>query len=82
MHVSATVLDGPMKGQEIGIRYWILDGGVLLKADGKYQAGKKLKVSLIPWSDAVAKDGKLGQHQVFDTLEQDLLVPIFWAAGL
>ena len=27
MHVSAKVLDGPMKGKEIGIRYWILNGG-------------------------------------------------------
>ena len=53
MHVSAKVLDGPMKGQEIGIRYWILNGGAWTKADGKYQAGKQFKVSLIPWSDAV-----------------------------
>ena len=82
MHVSAKVLDGPLKGQEIGIRYWILNDGAWTKADGKYKAGKKLKVSLIPWSDATAKDRKLGQHQVFDTLDQDLTVPIYWAEGL
>ena len=82
MHVAAKVLDGPMKGQEIGIRYWILNGGAWTKADGKYKAGKKLKVSLIPGATPLARTRVSAQHQVFDTVEQDLMVPIYWAGDL
>ena len=81
MHVAAKVQDGPLKGQEIGVRYWILKGGEWTKANGKYKKGQKVKVKLVPWMDAI-KDKTLGQHQIFDTTDQDLTTPFYWAGDL
>jgi len=78
MHVAAVVQDGPMKGKEIGLRYWILHDGAWTKADGKVKPGTTLKLGLQSWDKVIEKDGKLSQHQTFNDTEQDFLVPIYW----
>ena len=79
IHLAATVQDGPLKGQTIGLRYWILQNGEWTKANAALKVGIKRKVKLTPWMDAIKKDGSLAQHQVFDTTDLDLTVPVYWA---
>ena len=81
MHVAAQVTKGPMKGKEIGLRYWILNDGKWTKADKQVKVGQTLNLKLIPFTQATSKEKGLGQHQVFDDTEQDLTVPIYWATG-
>lgn len=78
IHTSATVAEGPHKGKEIGLRYWILHGGAWTSADKKIKKGQTLKLTLEEWSETIKKDGKLAQHQIFNTTDQDLMVPIYW----
>ena len=82
IHLAITVNDGPLKGQEIGLRTWILRGGSWTKTDGSIKVGQKMRLTMTPWSDAIKSDRKLGQHQVFDTVEQDLLVPVYWISKM
>ena len=81
MHVAAEVTDGPMKGTEIGIRYWILKDGVWTKANKAVKVGQRLKLDMTIWEKVIAKDGALAQHQIFNDTDQDLLIPIYWVTG-
>ena len=78
MHVAAEVVSGPLKGQEIGLRYWILHDGAWTGADGKVRVNQRIRLTAIPFTEATSADRALGQHQVFDDTEQDLTVPIYW----
>lgn len=78
MHVAAQVTSGPLRGKEIGLRYWILKEGAWTKANRKVRVGQTLKLTLIPFGEATTKDRKLGQHQVFDDTNQDLMIPVYW----
>ncbi|GEM_PF-850234 len=80
MHVAAEIADGPHKGKEIGLRYWILHGGQWTKALS-VKPGTLAKVELTNWDQVIKQDRKLAQHQIFNETDQDFLVPIFWASG-
>ncbi len=79
LHVAAQVTKGPLKGKTIGLRYWILYQGEWTKADLRIRKGQTFSLKLVPWGQVIKKDRNLGQHQVFDTVEQELTVPIYWA---
>ena len=81
MHVAAVATDGPLKDQELGLRYWILHQGAWTKADGMIQVGDTVTLTLTPWQSAIQSDRKLNQHLTFDTVEQEFTVPVFWVSG-
>ncbi len=78
MHVSAEILEGPFKGREIGLRYWVLHGGRWTQAV-RAKAGLEVPVGLTNWDQVIKQDRSLAQHQIFNDTEQDFLVPVFWA---
>ena len=80
MHVSAEVLEGPYKGREIGLRYWILHGGSWTDAL-RAKPGLEIEVGMSNWDQVIKKDRSLAQHQIFNDTEQDFLIPVFWATG-
>ena len=78
MHIAVKVLDGPLKGKEVGIRYWILNKGSWTKADKQVKPKQTLKLKLQNWHDVIKKDGKLRQHQTFGDDLQPVGTPILW----
>ncbi len=80
MHVSATIMDGPLKGRVIGLRYWILHDGRWTQADRSIRKGMTMKLTILPWQEAITANRSLAQHQIFDSTDQDLMVPVFWAS--
>jgi hypothetical protein len=81
MHVAAVVKTGPLKGKEIGLRYWILHGGSWTKADQVLKVGNDITIEATEWDQVIASDATLSQHQIFNDTEQDFLVPIYWVTG-
>jgi len=86
-HHAAKVVDGPetMIGKEIGIRFKCLHKGAWVKpAIEKPEVGKKFNVRiwyLHEWKKkAGPSTGSILQQEVFDTVNQDLLVPTFMMA--
>jgi len=78
LHASAQIVDGPMKGQEIGVRYWAMKDGALVKHIDKLKVGHSFPVALNIWEDTVQQDPSLARHMVYDDVEQDLTVPVYW----
>jgi len=78
LHASALVMDGPMKGSEIGVRYWAMKDGALVKHIDKLRVGHTFPVALNAWEKTVASDPGLARHMVYDDIEQDLTVPVYW----
>jgi hypothetical protein len=80
MHVAGVIENGPLKGREIGLRYWILYKGAWTKADKALRIGQTINLTLTHWDTVTAADGSLAQHQIFDDTEQDFDVPIYWVS--
>ena len=80
-HAAARAIDGPLAGQEIGIRYPALNRYLTRKKPGEWHPSRdlhgvgKFKLRLLTWSQTTAN---IKQAEVFDDTEQDLLVPIFF----
>ena len=70
-HNSAEIIDGPFKGQVIGVRYWTMHNGQNIAASAQVKAGDQMTVTLQPWSETIAAQPALGQHMVFDDVQQD-----------
>ena len=80
-HAAVQAIDGPLAGQELGIRYTALNRFLKRKHPGKWHesrdihaVGKTMKLRLLTWSGV---NPQLRQAEVFDDTDQDLLVPIF-----
>ena len=86
-HAAAKVLDGPLAGREIGIRYTALTKKGWSGAHKVHAVGKQMKLRLHYW-DSMMKEGRgsvrgRNEMEVFDDTNQDLLIPIFWVdAGI
>jgi len=80
MHVSAEILEGPFKGREIGLRYWVLHGGSWTKAVSA-KTGLEVPVRMRNWDEVIKRERGLAQHQIFNDTDQDFLIPIYWATG-
>jgi hypothetical protein len=78
MHNSAVIVGGPRDGEEIGVRYWAMRDGHAIRTAGRVRPGHTFVATLQPWRDAIRANGKLAQHMVFDDVEQDLLIPVYW----
>jgi hypothetical protein len=78
LHASAVVMSEPGKGTEIGLRYWAMKDGVLVKHIDKLRVGHTFQVSLEPWEKTIERQPGLARHMVYDDVEQDLTVPVFW----
>ena len=78
-HAAATMLDGPLAGKEIGLRYTALTKRGWTGAYKVHEVGKEMKLRLWHWDTSVKTANRSkSQWQVFDDTDQDLLVPIFW----
>ncbi len=82
---AAKIVDGPetMIGKEISLRLKILHKGKWEQAAvDKPQVGKQFKVRLWPEEAALKRNAgrvkKFKTMELFDTVEQDLLIPIFY----
>jgi len=86
-HHAAKVVDGPesMIGKEIGLRFKCLHKGKWVRsAIEKPEVGKQFNVRIWYLPEWTKKAGpstrSILQQQVFDTVNQDLLVPVFMIA--
>ena len=78
-HAAAKMVDGPLAGKEIGLRYTALSKRGWSNAHNVHEVGKQFKLRLFHWDTYVKGKGRSrAQMEVFDDTEQDLLVPIFW----
>ncbi len=78
LHASALIMDGPMKGAEIGVRYWAMKDGALVKHIDKLKVGHTFPVALNAWEKTVESEPGLARHMVYDDIEQDLTIPVYW----
>jgi len=81
LHIAAVVEDGPMKGQEIGLRLWVMKDRELIDKVTNLQVGAVGPVVLDTWSNVIRKDRKLGQHMIYNDTDQGLIVPVYFIIG-
>ncbi len=88
-HHAAKIVEGPesMMGREIGVRIKCLHKGNWIEpAIEKPKVGEKFKVRLWyveTWKDNAGSKGttkRILQQQLFDTVEQELTIPVFMMA--
>jgi hypothetical protein len=82
-HAAGVIVGGPHDGREIGVRFWTMRDRQLIAAAGAVQPGQTLKLTLQPWSQAIAADAAIGQHMIYNDTpqESDLSIPVFWVSG-
>ena len=82
MQATAVIVEGPLKGQTIGLRHEVMHKGRLSKSFEKGgtprvpEDGSNMR--LVPWEMAVQKDPALGTIMIYDDTDLDLAAPIFW----
>ena len=85
-HAAVKVVDGPMAGKEIGIRYPALgkrawQEGKWLASRDLHEVGKQMKLRMHYLPSYLAQSGSnrgKSTWEVFDDTEQDLMIPIFY----
>jgi len=82
MQAEATIVEGPLAGQKVGLRHEVMHESRLAKSFEKGGQPRILdqvvNMRLVPWDDAVADDPELATTMIYDDTELALDAPIFW----
>lgn len=78
---AVEVIDGPLQGETIALRYWAMADGAWLERIDRVRRGQTIEVTVIPWRQAIEGERGLAEHMIFDETNLPNGTPTWWVSA-